>query len=380
MKKLKQLSPEQDAQLADHIQKWSAVALSTQSSARRDVENTIEATYLALGLKAPRMVWCGSPHKPEFQQAMAKEASRRMMDTVRTCLQRELKHLFKHTIHRSARFKIQDQLSRHIHLAIGSVVAEGIPSDWLFGNTRWLWLPDLDDESLKGALGPHDTMWLSGFDFMSANCGLFDPPSRMTSLMQLVRTVGWAVLQEDTCWISERPLECHQRLQTSGRMQLHRNDGPAMLYRDGHATWWINCVQVNEQIVMQPNKLPPAAIRSERNAEVRRVMIDRFGRERYLREADAKLIDACPADHPIKGLQTAKLWATGDDIWLDVLNSTLEFDGSAKRYLMPIDGSFYGGRAGRECLAAVASTWRKRADRFQSVFASPEGYSPVLEA
>jgi hypothetical protein len=76
-------------------------------------------------------------------------------------LQSELKNRVKHSLHRGPRFKIQDQLVRHIHLAISNLVAEGAHSDWLEGFTRMLWVPDLDDPALQRVLGPHDALWLS---------------------------------------------------------------------------------------------------------------------------------------------------------------------------------------------------------------------------
>lgn len=380
MKPIRQLTPEQESRLSAHGNKWVDSTLSTHALNRTRVEEILQALYQEQGWAHPRVVWCGSPHDPQMQHAMADPASRMPMETVRDSLQRELKNLVRHAIHRSARFKIQDTLARQVHLSIGHVVAEGIPCDWLDGLTRYLWLPDLDDPPLLNALGPHDAIWLSTGDFMAHGLQLFQPPPRMLRLTALQRLIGWAVLQKDVCWVSERPQECHQIQEASGRLQLHRSDGPAMQYRNGDATWWIRGVRVNEQIVIRPETLLPRNIQAERNAEVRRVMIDRFGRDRYLRESGARLIDECPTDHPIKGLRTAKLWATGDDIWLDLLTSTSKSDGSSKRHVLPIDGSVYGGRAGRECLAAVASTWRKRFDSSKAAFLRPEHYSPANEA
>jgi pyrimidine operon attenuation protein/uracil phosphoribosyltransferase len=82
----------------------------------------------------------------------------------------------------------------------------------------------------------------------------------------------------------------------------------------------------------------------------------------------------------MKGMQDAKLWKQGDIVMLDLLNSTPEPDGTVKRYVIPVDDTLYGGRAGRECIAASASTWRKRGDRTQLVFASPEAYQPAFES
>jgi hypothetical protein len=102
-------------------------------------------------------------------------------------------------------------------------------------------------------------------------------------------------------------------------------------------------------------------------------------------DSGATVVDACPADHPIVGLRTARLLrkqAPGDEdiVYLDCLNSTPEPDGSVKRYMVRINPALYGGRAGRECLAATASTWRRKGDLTELIFARPEDYCPVAES
>jgi hypothetical protein len=69
-----------------------------------------------------------------------------------------------------------------------------------------------------------------------------------------------------------------------------------------------------------------------------------------------------------------------DIVYIDLLNSTAEPDGSVKRYMLRVDPNAYGGRAGRECLAAAASTWRRKGDLSQLIFQRPEDYAPVAES
>ena len=112
---------------------------------------------------------------------------------------------------------------------------------------------------------------------------------------------------------------------------------------------------------------------------MRRVLIERYGYGRYLQDGRLTLIDHCGPDHKIAGLRTAKLWFNSGITLLDVLNSTPEPDGSTKRYTLAIDAKAYRGRAGRECLAALASTWRRGSD-YALVFKKPEDYQPTAES
>lgn len=95
---------------------------------------------------------------------------------------------------------------------------------------------------------------------------------------------GFRVLHEEFCIVSDFPRQIHKDAQN----RPHNDIGPSHEWRDGWALWHIHGVRVTEQIVMRPETLTPAQIDAENNAEVRRVMIERFGAERYLLESDAE--------------------------------------------------------------------------------------------
>jgi hypothetical protein len=74
-------------------------------------------------------------------------------------------------------------------------------------------------------------------------------------------------------------------------------------------------------------------------------------------------VQELPADHPIKGLRSAKLLRkqVPDDepiVYVDLLNSTPEPDGTTKRYMLRVDPNAYAGDAQTNIQAAAASTWR----------------------
>ncbi|MGL4575140.1 MAG: DUF6745 domain-containing protein, partial [Burkholderiaceae bacterium] len=133
-------------------------------------------------------------------------------------------------------------------------------------------------------------------------------------------------------------------------------------------------------VIEEPHNITVPAINRQNNAELKRMMVEKFGHQRYLADSDAQLIDECPADHPIKGLQTARLYRIGEMTLLDMLNSTPEPDGTTKRYTIPIRAEAYNGDAGRNCHAASASMWRKRGDPTRLAFADWRDYAPGFES
>jgi hypothetical protein len=133
-----------------------------------------------------------------------------------------------------------------------------------------------------------------------------------------------------------------QRLDEAGR--LHAEHGPAIEFPDGWGPWYLQGIEVTEQIVKHPETLTIEQIEGERNVEVRRLMMERFGSERYLRESNAQLLHTD---------EFGKLWRTdvpGDEplVVVEVVNSTPEPDGTFKDYFLRVPPTV---RTAREAVA-----------------------------
>jgi hypothetical protein len=88
--------------------------------------------------------------------------------------------------------------------------------------------------------------------------------------------------------------ERHERVSFDDQGRLHADDGMAVRYRDGWGVWAVHGVRLDqdlgERVVMRPESLSVEEINGHGNAEVRRVMIQRFGEARFLRESGAELV------------------------------------------------------------------------------------------
>lgn len=76
-----------------------------------------------------------------------------------------------------------------------------------------------------------------------------------------------------------------------GNLRIHREDGPAVEFGDGCKVWAVHGITVTERILLHSETLTVEEIQNEKNAEVRRVMIEKLGPGTYLQKAGAKLID-----------------------------------------------------------------------------------------
>ncbi len=192
---------------------------------------------------------------------------------------------------------------------------------------------------------------------------------------------GFRIMHEEFCMVSDRP----ELLTIDEQNRPHNAVGPSHRWRDGWSLYYWHGVRIpyeRRHIIEAPSTITVAEIEAETNAEVRRVMIERYGADRYVRDSGAMIMHSVPDDHPLIGLRGAKLYRKNvpDDesiYCVDVANSTPEPDGSIKRYMLRVDPNAYGGRAAQDCIAAIASTWRM--EDGSMVFAHPEDYCPHIE-
>jgi hypothetical protein len=193
---------------------------------------------------------------------------------------------------------------------------------------------------------------------------------------------GFRLMHEEFCMVSDFP----SRLRVDEQNRPHCEDGPSHEWRDGWRLYHWHGVRLdgaNINIVEAPETITVAQIDSETNAEVRRVMIDRYGPKRYLADSGAAVVHELGADHPIVGLRTARLLRkeVPDDepiILVDLLNSTPEPDGSVKRYTLRVDPAAYKGNAATNVHAAAASTWRMPDGTL--AFKRYQDYAPCFES
>lgn len=75
------------------------------------------------------------------------------------------------------------------------------------------------------------------------------------------------------------------------RGALHCEDGPAVRFRDGLEKYAIGGVILTKQIIMAPETLTLEQIKREQSTEVRRIMINRLGWDKYIMLVGAKVLD-----------------------------------------------------------------------------------------
>ncbi len=152
--------------------------------------------------------------------------------------------------------------------------------------------------------------------------------SQLVPAFDLARSAGWSVLFWDWAFVSAKP-ECIHRDELQ---RLHCETGAAVRYPNGFSVFAIHGVRVPETVVAAPESLTVREIESETNAEVRRVMIERYGPQRYLMDSRAEEIHRDDF-----GILFRKSSLVDEPlVMVKVVNSTPEPDGSFKDYFLRV--------------------------------------------
>ncbi len=219
--------------------------------------------------------------------------------------------------------------------------------------------------------GQHDAGWLAFYSYFKEVCGLEQQIEKLSGLWSLAESAGWAIPHQNICWVSER----HNILERDDRGRLHSVSGPACAFPDGWGIYAVHGVRVPSWVIEKKEEITPAKIESETNAEIRRVMVELYGEDRYIIDSGLK-----PISRDDFGELYRKDFA-GDSplVYVKVMNSTPEPDGSIKPYFLSVNPNHYDGAAGQFPHAAIASTWRTTPDGKELFFRRYEDYRPGVE-
>ena len=152
--------------------------------------------------------------------------------------------------------------------------------------------------------------------------------------LQLARAAGpwWAL--DGLAIVSERPLTAS--IDAEGR--LHAESGPALAFGDGFTVHAWHGVTVDREVIEAPETITIEAIDGEDNAERRRVLVERFGFDRLVREGHAKLRHEDETGRLWERPMGRIDWRRQDEplVVVEVQNSTPESDGSRKTYFLRV--------------------------------------------
>lgn len=210
----------------------------------------------------------------------------------------------------------------------------------------------------NAAYGQHDAYWLAFWNFFQRCESVeVDEIPGIDPLFTLAHQIGWWWPYDEVCIVTERPTELHR--DQAGR--LHHDVGMALKYADGWGIYsWhgYRIPSTHHWIVEEREKITSAKILKEENAELRRIMLEIHGYDKFIASTKAKLVseDKDGRGHDRKlyemkvGNETVRV--------IELNNSSLEPDGSRRKFHL-------GAMPGATPHEAVAASFGFAANHFK---------------
>lgn len=200
---------------------------------------------------------------------------------------------------------------------------------------------------LSACFGQHSAGWLAFYDYIFNVLKVSEDKAMMLHI-ELSKCCGWFFTYEEAVYLCDKTSAAN----VDEEGNLHCLTGPALAFRDGNKVYSVRGVQVPEHVIEAPETITVDEILNESNIEVRRVMMDQMGHERFMEQAKAEVLDSDTDElgHPRRLL---KVDIEGDEAMVvcQVVNSTPEPDGSDKMYQLRVPPTI------TTCKEAVAWTF-----------------------
>lgn len=397
-------------------ERWISLGLSTRAVDKAAAEKKIKAAYFHSGLDIPsRFLWFPSPmgalvaiaamrcmketallvspgiqhqiHNGIFQTAIGAIGA----DPERSKMSNSVLSEVRTQVHERVRARILGQISDQVHAGrdnmnhafvrdkIGSSVfewmmtpvREQVPGyeDWK--EDLWWKIEDVIMSLSHCRWGWSEDYWLAAYEcfIRGGKPGASaEALRRFQALVEIREHLTVFFPFADVVLCCENPLA----LERDERGRLHSSTGPAVMYRDGWGFWTWHGIRVSKQFIERPETITVTDIDAQENAEVRRIMIERMGWERYIKEARMRPV------HSDDWGTLYKKHFLGDPeplLLVRVTNSTPEPDGSHKDYVLRVHpecrpllpGDILGDAQKLTALNAIASTFGLKGDEYVKV-------------
>lgn len=143
----------------------------------------------------------------------------------------------------------------------------------------------------------------------------------------------WYLPFGECCVVSRKPTAVH----VNDRSQFHCEDGPAICWKNpeyNHYYWKGISMNAVKEVFADRSKITPEMIADQKNAEIRRALLEMFGFEKFMKAGGFRVLDESTWGR----LLQKDLGPNEDPLTMvEVVNSTAEPDGSWKKYMLNVD-------------------------------------------
>ncbi len=261
---IESLTPEQESKLSVYRDKWLKIGLSTAPCDRQKAEAALEKVYAAANppLEKPKkIIWLNSPLEGAIAAAaIVKDteiAADQVGDEVWAQVWEQVRWQALEQVREQVRAQVWEQVREQAWDQVAHQVWERVRTQaWdQVGHQVWervrtqAWdqvAHQVGGQVYTAGYGSHDAGWLSFFDFFKSECHI-KGLEKLDGLFELSQNCGWWWPFNGLAILTERPIEIHMK-----DKKLHREGGPAILYKDGFSVYALNGVRVLKEIAETP--------------------------------------------------------------------------------------------------------------------------------
>ena len=352
--KLYKLTPEHEALLPEYRDRWIRNSMRTGHltlDEKNSVVTALKGLYQAVDAKEPIILFAPSPFAAAFAAGIAAGVLEMRKYYQVTIAPKEFTNSFAVTINDLVmRIVNQTPIPARPELVLSTVKKEswfhleGKVDDIKSIAEQFVATQSLDPQKASEALptpgecaeylmecvknaqsmnngGNTWSGWIAYINFFKEVAKLPLDYSRW-NLYEAAAVAGPRYMHEEFCLVSEPPL-----VLTADDQNLPHNDtGPFCRWSDGSQLYSVHNVRLPGWILEQPETITLEGIRSETNAEIKRIMREKYGESRYLRDIGAKVID-------LDSVPTVAGTTEGE-----IVRALME-DDEGRRFLVGSDGS-----------------------------------------
>jgi hypothetical protein len=334
--KIEKLTPEQEARLVSYRAEWFSVGTCTDRANREKAETAIKAMYRRIGKPEPKhFLWCASPATsllglhvlksgklPELGASLRASLWASLWASLRDSLWASLGDSLRDSLWASLGDSLGDSLWASLGDSLGDSLRDSL-GDSLRASLRdslWaslgaslraslrdsLWASlgaslraslgaSLGDSLANSWWGQHEAYWISFYLFCRDVLGIKYQDQKSADLdlwRDIAQSCCWWFPYENGCVISERPTVVKMEARPNLPERIHCADGPAIAFADGWQVFAWKGVRVTERIIMQPETITVAEVLAEKNAELRRILMERYDEKRFMEDCGAKILDS----------------------------------------------------------------------------------------
>ncbi|WP_017721028.1 DUF6745 domain-containing protein [Kamptonema formosum] len=274
---MENLTAEQEALIPAYREKWRALALSTEPVNRQQASEAVKFAYSASGLKEPQILFFDSPYA----------ALNTVVPLLGTLLNSQLNTQLRRNLEgelSSERWDVWEQLSHRLWQQLGGEFNSHLSAEL---NCRLKkQLSDVLIECVQPEVWACDGSWLD-FSVSVLNGALNE--RKWQAYQALVQSCGWIFPYEMICLVCNRP----RQIRFDSQQRLHAEGEPAIEFDDGFCIWAYHGVRLPEKYgKLHPHQWQAQWLLKEKNAELRRVLIQGIGYGRILQDLRATELDS----------------------------------------------------------------------------------------